>query len=169
MQSLLSTYPNLRIRCANVKDIVLSDQVEGSNAARSVVGLRVGTSNSQFRLHFPDLFVVDMGEVIPCKSIVVATGTFLGGETHIGLETTPFGRLNEPASHSLSRSLKDAGFKLARLKTGTPPRLDKKTINFDGLAKQEGDNPASPFSFLTDKVANEVSLSSPVARIVLTS
>lgn len=138
MQSLLSTYPNLRIRCANVKDIVLSDQVEGSNAARSVVGLRV-----------------DMGEVIPCKSIVVATGTFLGGETHIGLETTPFGRLNEPASHSLSRSLKDAGFKLARLKTGTPPRLDKKTINFDGLAKQEGDNPASPFSFLTDKVANE--------------
>lgn len=97
----------------------------------------------------------DQGEVIPCKSIVVATGTFLGGETHIGLETTPFGRLNEPASHSLSRSLKEAGFKLARLKTGTPPRLDKRTIDFEGLPQQIGDVPASPFGFLTDKVANE--------------
>lgn len=137
MQSLLSTYPNLSIRCANVKDIVLSNPVEGTTD-RSIVGLRV-----------------DAGEVIPCKSIVVATGTFLGGETHIGLETTSFGRLNEPASHSLSASLKEAGFKLARLKTGTPPRLDKRTISFDGLPQQVGDVPASPFGFLTDKVANE--------------
>ena len=155
MQSLLSTYPNLEIRSANVKDIVLSDRVEGSNEARAIVGLRVGSSTFHFRLHCSDPFT-DLGEVIPCKSIVVATGTFLGGETHIGLETTSFGRLNEPASHSLSRSLKEAGFKLARLKTGTPPRLDKRTINFDGLEKQIGDVPASPFSFLTDKVANEV-------------
>lgn len=86
----------------------------------------------------------------------MATGTFLGGETHIGLETTSFGRLNEPASHSLSQSLKEAGFKLDRLKTGTPPRLDKKTINFAGLERQDGEIPAQPFSFLTDRVANEV-------------
>jgi tRNA uridine 5-carboxymethylaminomethyl modification enzyme len=95
--------------------------------------------------------------VIPCKSIVVSTGTFLGGETHIGLETTPFGRINEPASHSLSESLREAGFKLARLKTGTPPRIHKGSINYEGLTKQYGDMPASPFSFLTDRVANEVS------------
>lgn len=100
----------------------------------------------------------DNGEVIRCSSIVVATGTFLGGETHIGLETTRFGRINEPGAYSLSRSLNDAGFKLARLKTGTPPRLLKSTIDFRGLAEQVGDKPASPFSFLTDRVTNEVSL-----------
>lgn len=88
--------------------------------------------------------------------MVVATGTFLGGESHIGLTTTPFGRLNEPASHSLSESLREAGFVLARLKTGTPPRLHKGSINFEGLERQYGDTPANPFSFLTDKVANEV-------------
>lgn len=94
--------------------------------------------------------------MIPCQSVVVATGTFLGGETHIGLETTPFGRINEPAAHSLSRSLREAGFSLARLKTGTPPRLRKSSINFKGLAEQVGDHPAAPFSFMTDRVANEV-------------
>lgn len=98
----------------------------------------------------------DSGEVIPCRSIVVATGTFLGGETHIGLETTRFGRINEPGAYSLSRSLDEAGFKLARLKTGTPPRLLKDSIDFRGLAEQLGDRPASPFSFLSDRVANEV-------------
>ena len=98
-----------------------------------------------------EIVLSDQGEVIPCVSIVVATGTFLGGETHIGLETTPFGRINEPASHSLSQSLKEAGFQLGRLKTGTPPRLDKRTIDFSGLQKQYGDVPATPFSFLTDR------------------
>lgn len=87
---------------------------------------------------------------------MVATGTFLGGESHIGLETTPFGRINEAASHSLSDSLREASFVLARLKTGTPPRLARDSINFDGLAVQEGDHPASPFSFMTDKIVNEV-------------
>lgn len=96
--------------------------------------------------------------MIPCKTIVVATGTFLGGEAHIGLEVTPFGRLGEPASHSLSESLREAGFVLARLKTGTPPRLDKRSIDYTGLQEQKGDVPASPFGFLTDRVANEVRL-----------
>ncbi|ORY75661.1 glucose inhibited division protein A-domain-containing protein [Leucosporidium creatinivorum] len=136
MQDVLDNYPNLEIRSASVKDVVLSEPVEGE--ARRVVGLRV-----------------DQGEVIPCKSIVIATGTFLGGETHIGLETTPFGRINEPAAYSLSRSLREAGFNLARLKTGTPPRLLKSSINFKGLVEQVGDRPANPFSFMTDRVANE--------------
>ncbi|KDE08313.1 tRNA uridine 5-carboxymethylaminomethyl modification enzyme GidA [Microbotryum lychnidis-dioicae p1A1 Lamole] len=137
MQAVLSKYPNLTIRSANVKDVVLSSPLDGQTE-RKVVGLRV-----------------DQGEVIPCKSIVISTGTFLGGETHIGLEITPFGRINEPAAHSLSRSLKGAGFELARLKTGTPPRLRKDTINYDGLLQQTGDRPANPFSFMTDRVANE--------------
>ena len=76
------------------------------------------------------------------------------------METTPFGRIGEPAAYSLSRSLRDAGFELGRLKTGTPPRLKKGSIRFEGLAVQNGDMPAKPFSFLTDKVANEVSMDS---------
>ena len=155
MQRLLAQCPNLTIRACNVQDVVLS--LPSASSPPHVTGLRVGPfplSSSQP----PCLnsFSLDFGEVIPCKTIVVATGTFLGGESHIGLETTPFGRLGEPASHSLSASLREAGFVLARLKTGTPPRLDKRTINFDGLAEQVGDTPASPFSFLTDRVRNEV-------------
>ncbi|GAA5919157.1 hypothetical protein JCM1841_002477 [Sporobolomyces salmonicolor] len=139
MQATLSSYPNLEIRKASVQDIVLSPPVEGDpTAGRKVVGLRI-----------------DNGDIIPCKSIVISTGTFLGGEIHIGLETTPFGRINEPAAYSLSRSLREAGFDLGRLKTGTPPRLAKKSIKFEGLGKQVGDVPAKPFSFMTDKVANE--------------
>ncbi|GAA5838622.1 hypothetical protein JCM5353_001217 [Sporobolomyces roseus] len=139
MQHTLSSYPNLSLRKASVEDVVLSDPVEGEGSGgRKIVGLRV-----------------DNGEVIPCKSIVISTGTFLGGETHIGMETTPFGRINEPAAFSLSRSLREAGFELGRLKTGTPPRLRKGSIRFEGLGVQQGDMPAKPFSFLNRKVENE--------------
>ncbi|GAA6039032.1 hypothetical protein JCM8097_000164 [Rhodosporidiobolus ruineniae] len=139
MQATLNAYPNLTIRKAAVQDLVLSDPVEGSPAGRKVVGLRIAS-----------------GEVIPCKSVVIATGTFLGGELHIGLETIPFkGRINEASAHGLSDSLREAGFELGRLKTGTPPRLAKDSINYTGLGEQKGDVPAKPFSFLTDKVANE--------------
>lgn len=86
---------------------------------------------------------------------MIATGTFLGGEIHVGMEISSFGRINEPASHSLSQSLREAGFALSRLKTGTPPRLHKDSIDFAGMTKQIGDVPASPFSFLTDRVTNE--------------
>ncbi|GAA5899132.1 tRNA modification protein MTO1 [Sporobolomyces salmoneus] len=139
MQETLATYPNLEIRKASVEDVVLSDPVEGDpNAPRKVVGLRI-----------------DNGQIIPCKSIVISTGTFLGGETHIGMVTTPFGRIGEPAAYSLSKSLREAGFELGRLKTGTPPRLRKGSIKFEGLGVQNGDMPAKPFSFLTDRVENE--------------
>ncbi|GAA5925286.1 hypothetical protein JCM10213_008751 [Rhodosporidiobolus nylandii] len=140
MQDTLAAYPNLTIRKAAVQDIVLSDPVEGApDGGRKVVGLRI-----------------DNGEVIPCSTVVISTGTFLGGELHIGLETIPFkGRINEASAHSLSDSLREAGFELGRLKTGTPPRLAKDSIKFDGLGEQKGDMPAKPFSFLTDKVANE--------------
>lgn len=97
----------------------------------------------------------DEGHLIPCRSIVIATGTFLGGEIHVGMDVSSFGRINEPASHSLSHSLREAGFALSRLKTGTPPRLHRDSIRFEGMAKQVGDVPAQPFSFLTHKVTNE--------------
>ncbi|KAK4054895.1 Mitochondrial Translation Optimization [Microbotryomycetes sp. JL201] len=136
MQHILSTFPNLNILKASVSDVVLSAPEDGGD--RRITGLRL-----------------EDGQIIPCKAIVIATGTFLGGEIHIGLETTPFGRINEPAAHSLSRSLREAGFELARLKTGTPPRLRKSSIDFRGLGEQVGDDPASPFSFVNESVRNQ--------------
>ena len=95
---------------------------------------------------------LESGEVIACEKVVITTGTFLGGEIHIGLECYPSGRLGEAATFGLSNSLRDAGFQLGRLKTGTPPRLDRKTINFKILQEQNGDDPPHPFSYLNDKV-----------------
>ncbi|BGP52826.1 Mitochondrial Translation Optimization [Rhodotorula sphaerocarpa] len=141
MQSVLNNYPNLEIRAAAVQDLVLSPPIDGDlrQPGREVVGLRI-----------------DNGEVIPCKSVVICTGTFLGGELHIGMTITPFkGRLNEASAHSLSDSLREAGFELGRLKTGTPPRLAKSSIDYAGLGEQKGDMPAKPFSFLTDRVTNQ--------------
>ena len=70
-----------------------------------------------------------------------------------GLEAYPSGRMGEAATFGLSKSLREAGFKLGRLKTGTPPRLDRKTINFKELEEQPGDKPPMPFSYLNDTVA----------------
>lgn len=92
------------------------------------------------------------GQVIPASNVIITTGTFLGGEIHIGLEAFPSGRMGEAATFGLSQSLRDAGFKLGRLKTGTPPRLDVDTIDFSTLERQPGDEDPAPFSYLNDTV-----------------
>ena len=167
MQSVLSSYPNLEIRKAAVQDLVLSPPINGDvrQPGRQVVGLRIGALGprrvatvAQLELTaFSTPPTAENGEVIACKSVVICTGTFLGGELHIGMTITPFkGRLDEASAHSLSDSLREAGFELGRLKTGTPPRLARSSIDYTGLGEQKGDVPAKPFSFLTDRVANEV-------------
>ena len=98
---------------------------------------------------------LESGEIIKAKQVVITTGTFLGGEIHIGLDVFPSGRMGEAATFGLSKSLKDAGFKLGRLKTGTPPRLSAKTIDYSVLEPQPGDDPPMPFSFLNSQVAVE--------------
>jgi tRNA uridine 5-carboxymethylaminomethyl modification enzyme len=89
---------------------------------------------------------------INAGSVVVTTGTFLRGVMHIGSSTAVGGRLGDPASRSLSDSLLVHGFKLARLKTGTPPRLDGRTIDYSGLVPQLGDSSPEPFSSLTKEI-----------------
>ena len=96
---------------------------------------------------------LESGEVLDCQKVVITTGTFLGGEIHVGLEVFPSGRMGEAATFGLSKSLRDAGFQLGRLKTGTPPRLDKNTIDFSRLEVQPGEDPPVPFSYLNDAVA----------------
>lgn len=90
------------------------------------------------------------GAVIRSPAVIVTTGTFLNGLTHVGLEQRPSGRAGEPPSHQLAESLKDLGLRWGRLKTGTPPRLDRRSIDFSRFEEAVGDSPAVPFSFMTD-------------------
>ena len=92
-----------------------------------------------------------IGEKFYAKSIVLSPGTFLSGLVHIGLKSFPAGRLGENPANELSRNLKKLGFNLGRFKTGTPARLDGRTINFNKLQPQLGDEPPIPFSFWTKK------------------
>ena len=92
------------------------------------------------------------GREIAAGRVVLTTGTFLGGLIHIGAEKIPAGRVGEAPSHGLSLTLRRAGFALGRLKTGTPPRLDGRTIDWAALEVQHGDDPPLPFSFLTERI-----------------
>jgi tRNA uridine 5-carboxymethylaminomethyl modification enzyme len=95
------------------------------------------------------------GGTIHCRALVITTGTFLNGLVHIGREQRPAGRADEPPSHALSESLKACGFRWGRLKTGTPPRLHRRSIDFSVFERQEGDRPPIPFSFTTDAIDRE--------------
>jgi len=86
------------------------------------------------------------------KTVILTTGTFMRGLIHIGLDHFPAGRLGDPPSQKLSLQLEKLGFKLGRLKTGTTPRLNGRTIDYDGLTIQEGDENPRPFSFTTTKI-----------------
>lgn len=127
IQDILSKQENLSIKFASVEDII----IENNKAC----GVKLAD-----------------GEVIPAKSVVLTTGTFLRGIIHIGETQISAGRVGEQPSIGLSDTLHNAGFNVMRLKTGTPPRLDGKTINWSILQEQEGDNPPRPFSYMTDEV-----------------
>ena len=122
-----------------VADIVTGSSIDGKE--QRIIGIRL-----------------ESGEFIDCAKVVITTGTFLGGEIHVGLDVFPSGRMGEAATFGLSRSLRDAGFTLGRLKTGTPPRLDRNTIDFSQLEVQTGENPPVPFSYLNNNVAVQTQL-----------
>ncbi|EWC45131.1 hypothetical protein DRE_06270 [Drechslerella stenobrocha 248] len=139
MQAELSDYPNLTLKEGSVADIIIDRNAgfvpDGDGHFGQVTGIKL-----------------ESGEEIYTRNIVITTGTFLSGEIHIGLDVFPSGRMGEAASFGISESLREAGFKLGRLKTGTPPRLDGRTIDYSKLEAQYGDDPPAPFSYLNDKV-----------------
>ncbi len=96
--------------------------------------------------------VLGDGRVLGAGAVVITTGTFLRGLIHIGERKIPAGRVGEAPSVGLARTLELAGFRLGRLKTGTPPRLDGRTIDWSGLDRQVGDDPPEPFSALTGAI-----------------
>ena len=130
MQELLLSYCNLSVFSDPVVEFIFSkNQVIGFNTKS--------------------------GKKINCKKMILTTGTFLNGLIHIGAERTPAGRHNEKPSTGLSEQLEKFKIKLGRLKTGTPPRLDGTTIDYDNLEKQDADEDPEFFSFLTKKTYNK--------------
>ncbi len=129
VQDLLNEQANLEIRGGGIEDLVL-DPARGR-----VTGVITGS-----------------GETISAGSVVLTTGTFLNGLIHRGHERIPAGRIGESPALGLSKTLQYLGFSLGRLKTGTPPRLDGRTIDWASLELQPGDDPPQPFSFLTERI-----------------
>jgi tRNA uridine 5-carboxymethylaminomethyl modification enzyme len=135
MQKTLWQTPNLEIKLGHVVDI----WVEEKNGKRKVKGIKI-----------------DLGVIFLAKAVVISTGTFLGGKIFIGHDSLEGGRLGEKPSIGLSESLRKLGFKLGRLKTGTPARLDANTIDFSSLQKEESDYPPPHFSFSTKKITQKL-------------
>ncbi|MSO96976.1 MAG: tRNA uridine-5-carboxymethylaminomethyl(34) synthesis enzyme MnmG [Rhodospirillaceae bacterium] len=129
IQNILAEQQNLEIRAAAVEDLILD------KARERIVGV-----------------VTAEGESITCGSVVLTTGTFLRGLIHRGEQRIPAGRVGEAPAIGLSNTLESFGFRLGRLKTGTPPRLDGRTIDWAGLELQAGDDPPEPFSFLSNQI-----------------
>ncbi|WP_455241533.1 tRNA uridine-5-carboxymethylaminomethyl(34) synthesis enzyme MnmG [Petrachloros mirabilis] len=96
--------------------------------------------------------VTDQGDQIAARAVVLTSGTFLKGLIHIGLNRFPAGRAGEASAEHLSDCMRDLGFEVGRLKTGTPPRLDRDTIDFSVMSTQPGDDPPPPFSYRTDHI-----------------
>lgn len=100
--------------------------------------------------------VTTSGATIECDTVVLCAGTFLRGILHTGLSQSSGGRFGEPPSDSVTAALHELGLKSGRLKTGTPPRIDKLSIDFGLLEEQGSDDPPQPFSFGTEAIANEL-------------
>lgn len=126
MQQELKHYPYLTLLEASVEDLLVEK------------GRVVG--------------VVANHQDIKAKAVVLTTGTFLNGVMHVGAEKTKGGRFGEPACYGLTPALQKLGLTLGRLKTGTPARLDKESIDWSKCQRQDGDNPPQPFSFRTKKL-----------------
>ena len=127
MQAAIRATPNLEVVEASVEDLIVKDG--------AVAGI-----------------VISSGERIGAGAVVLTTGTFLRGLIHIGEKKIPAGRIGEAPAVGLGERLYGLGLLMGRLKTGTPPRLDGRSIDFSTLQVQHGDNPPVPFSFLTPAI-----------------
>ena len=127
VKSIIESEENLSVLYASVEDLLIEND--------KICGVALAS-----------------GDKIKADSIVLTTGTFLSGLIHIGSIKIPAGRVGEAPSTGLSATLKKYNFNLGRLKTGTPPRIDAKSIDYSNLETQPGDNPANPFSYLNSEI-----------------
>ncbi len=153
MREVLESQPNLKIKQAEVADLIV-EPVPGCPTLTDVG--RVGASDQ--RLATSDRvcsgIILRDGRKVGAGAVVITTGTFLNGLIHCGEEQYPAGRSGEPPSVLLGENLKKLGLRGCRLKTGTPPRLDGRTIDWSQFQVQPGDAEPTPFSFRTKRVAH---------------
>ena len=155
MRDVLESQPNLKIKQAEVADLILESVVDGRSSSAEAE-----TSNDDARPTTTDQrqvvrgIVLRDGRRISAGAVVITTGTFLNGLIHCGEQQYPAGRSGEPPSQLLGESLRRLGFRVVRLKTGTPPRLDGRTIDWSRFTVQPGDEDPTPFSFRTKRVAH---------------
>lgn len=135
MQKFIKNYENLNIIEDKIEDLII--EFNNNDQLGRLYGKIKGV-------------VLKNGNFIRCDKVVITTGTFLGGEIHIGLKYWPAGRINEISSLGLSKTFKKIGFLMGRLKTGTPPRISGKSINYKLVSKEFGDEPPEPMSFLNE-------------------
>jgi tRNA uridine 5-carboxymethylaminomethyl modification enzyme len=149
MREMLESQGNLKIKQAEVADLIL-ETASGSRLSAS------GTQNTQ--PDEPGSRVVGIrlrdGRTVGAQAVIITTGTFLNGLIHCGEQQYPAGRSGEPNAVLLGEALKKLGLRGCRLKTGTPPRLDGRTINWSRFPVQPGDDDPTPFSFRTKRVAH---------------
>lgn len=131
IQKELCETKNLKILSGSVEDLVLDTQAKHVKCC----GVKLND-----------------GSIIKARTVIITTGTFLRGKINIGLESRPAGRMDDEPAIGLAITLENAGFKLGRLKTGTPPRLQASSVELSDVESSYPDNPPVPFSFLTDKV-----------------
>ena len=154
MRDVLESQPNLKIKQAEVAELILEPSAvsaQHSVGDDSSDNLQLTTDNSRLRARG---IVLRDGRRIGAGAVVITTGTFLNGLIHCGEQQYPAGRSGEPPSQLLGESLRRMGFRVVRLKTGTPPRLDGRTIDWSRFTVQPGDEDPTPFSFRTKRVAH---------------
>ena len=153
MREVLEAQPGLHIRQAEVVNLVLDeiDSGQGSGIRDQDEAGEVPRPTRPFR-RVLGLKLRD-GRRLMAGATIITTGTFLNGLIHCGEERYPAGRSGEPASVLLGEALRALGLRTCRLKTGTPPRLDGRTINWETFEEQPGDAEPTPFSFRTKKIA----------------
>src|SRR6201987_1633662 len=159
MREVLESQPNLKIKQAEVADLMVEETtarvgtaVLGSPAQRNSIEER-GTSDGSRQRRTIGIRLRD-GRTVGAQAVSITTGTFLNGLIPCGEQQYPAGRSGEPPAVLLGEALKKPGLRVCRLKTGTPPRLDGRTIDWSRFPEQPGDEDPTPFSFRTKRVAH---------------
>src|SRR6202522_2201912 len=143
MREVLESQPNLKIKQAEVADLIVRAPSPEDRVASNTEDSVLGTRSSVLGVKLRD------GRTVGAQAVIITTGTFLNGLIHCGEQQYPAGRSGEPNAVLLGESLKKLGLRGCRLKTGTPPRLDGRSIDWSRFATQPGDVDPTPFSFRT--------------------
>jgi len=167
MREVLESQPNLKIKQAEVADLIIEESSIGDSSSENSVSLCHSEKNSDEESAFINAsppttngqrrvlgIRLRDGRTVGAPAVIITTGTFLNGLIHCGEQQYPAGRSGEPAAVLLGEALKQLGLRGCRLKTGTPPRLDGRTIDWSRFQLQPGDPDPTPFSFRTKRVAH---------------